>query len=200
MKGAIKCSWYYGRKIIFYKMLFQALIVVAGIALNIVFNKIIDNEVCVQINEMFYGLILMFGIDVYMQLYDKQQKTKVDKYLAATPLGFKKYNDGILLFDGLFLAYSFSIGLGKYLVDIGFAYAAVKIVFVISMNILRNIKSTIIIFIIFAFIIRNNLERIENVQYLKLSSMNIYYIGFVILLLLYILLRNLFENLWKRKG
>ncbi len=218
MKGSIKCSWYYGKKIIFYKMLFQGLIVVVGIALNVVFNKIIDNEICAKINEMIYVLILMFSIDVYMQLYDKQQKTKVDKYLAATPLGFKKYNDGLLLFDGLFFIYSFCIGLGymlltsiiavdksntitwKYLVDIVFAYGAVKMLLVITMNILRDTKSTIISLLIFAFIISNNLWDRVNVQDLKLSSMNIYYIVLIILILVYIFLRSMFEKLWKRKS
>lgn len=212
MKGIIKCSWYYGRTIILYKIIFQGIIMAFGLTFTSFFHRIIDAEACIEINQIFYAIILLLSIDLYMQLYDKTQKTKLDRFISATPLGFRRYNDGMFLFDFLFLIFSFGMALAyvafsniiaeikiinwRSLIEIFIFYAIIKIILIIIMNIIGDTKSTILTAIILSMVLTKYTTVIEN---MKLGNMNLY-IAVIILLLLYIALGNLFEKLWKRKN
>lgn len=212
MKGIVKCNWYFGRTIILYKVIFQGIVMAFGLTLTSFSYRIIDAEACIKINEIFYGIILLFSIDLYIQLYGKMKKIKMDRFISATPLGFRKYNDGMLFFDFLFLIFSLGMGLAyvafsniiaeikiinwRSLIEIFVFYAITKIVLIIIMNILKDAKSAILTAIILGMILTKYTTVIEN---MKSGNMNLS-IAVIILLLLYIALRNLFEKLWKRKN
>ncbi len=211
MIGVIKYIWYTSKKVIITKSILQIIVIVLGILLNCLLYKT-NNEDISQVNIIFYIIILFFCFDTYMQSYKNMRRMKFDKYIAATEVGLKKFNDGIVIFDFLFLLYSYFNGCIYVIIIYSFyggnlkyelmiisytllIFMIVKLVCIIITIILRDTKSTILFSLLLnVFITKIFTDDIE--YYMEWMKRYIYFVvlGFIILL---VLGRGILTKLWK---
>lgn len=163
MKGIFRYLWYTNKKNIIIKLIFQFMVVLVGnlTVILIKFFQVDDSELYTKLNILFAIIILFFSIDVYIQCYENLKSTRFDRYIAGTTIGLTKLNDCLVIFDLLFLIYSFILG-NVYLIQTNYCsherkkyeiqlffltlllVIILKIVCVISMILFHNVKIAIL--------------------------------------------------------
>lgn len=218
MQGIIRYVWYVNKKIIITKIILQFLMMVIGYLLILLFNyiQITDSKLYLQINFLFVFIILFFSFDIYIQCYDNIRKTRCDIYISVTSIGLKRFNDCLVLFDLLFLLFSYFLcniflifvhwysnksNLKKelsLLLTIFLFFLIAKLICIITIMLIRNVKNAIIIILIinilFVRFFKNNVE-IQNIQ----SHQLIFFLVLASLSLVYIFIRSALVKLWKEE-
>ena len=89
----------------------KGLLIVGNLTVILIkFFQVDDSELYTKLNILFAIIILFFSFDVYIQCYENLKSTRFDRYIAGTTIGLTKLNDCLVIFDLLFLIYSFILG------------------------------------------------------------------------------------------